>query len=39
MSYTENTATEQRDVYHKVTDAIINAIEQGRRRSRRWTTL
>ena len=29
MSYTENNATEQRDVYLKVMDAIINAIEAG----------
>jgi hypothetical protein len=32
-------ATEQRDVYRRVTDAIINAIEQGQRRSRWRTTL
>ena len=29
MSNIDNTATNQRDVYRKVTDAIINAIEQG----------
>jgi hypothetical protein len=29
MSTAENTAIEKRDVYRKVTDAIINAIEQG----------
>jgi antirestriction protein ArdC len=29
MSNIDNTATDQRDVYRKVTDAIINAIEQG----------
>jgi antirestriction protein ArdC len=29
MSNTENTATEKQDVYRKVTDSIINAIEQG----------
>jgi antirestriction protein ArdC len=29
MSTNENTATEQRDVYEKVTSQIINAIEQG----------
>jgi antirestriction protein ArdC len=29
MSTSDNTATNQRDVYRKVTDAIINAIEQG----------
>jgi antirestriction protein ArdC len=29
MSYTENTATEKRDVYERVTSQIMNAIEQG----------
>jgi antirestriction protein ArdC len=29
MSNTDSTATEKRDVYRKVTDAIVNAIEQG----------
>lgn len=29
MSTNENTATEKPDVYRKVTDAIVNAIEQG----------
>jgi antirestriction protein ArdC len=29
MSYTENTATENRDVYERVTSQIVNAIEQG----------
>src|SRR5579863_3898393 len=29
MSTSDNTSTNQRDVYRKVTDAIINAIEQG----------
>ncbi len=29
MSTSDITATEKRDVYRKVTDAIINAIEQG----------
>jgi antirestriction protein ArdC len=29
MSTYDNTATEKRDVYRKVTDAIVNAIEQG----------
>ena len=29
MSTIDNTATDKRDVYRKVTDAIINAIEQG----------
>jgi antirestriction protein ArdC len=29
MSNIDNTAPTQRDVYRKVTDAIINAIEQG----------
>src|SRR6266550_2094991 len=29
MSYTENTATEKRDVYERVTSQIVNAIEQG----------
>jgi antirestriction protein ArdC len=29
MSTNENTATEKQDVYRKVTDAIVNAIEQG----------
>ena len=29
MSSSDSTATEKRDVYRKVTDAIINAIEQG----------
>jgi N-terminal domain of anti-restriction factor ArdC len=29
MSYTENTATEKRDVYATVTSQIVNAIEQG----------
>ena len=29
MSYTENTATEKRDVYERVTTQIINAIEHG----------
>ena len=29
MSTSDSTATNQRDVYRKVTDAIINAIEQG----------
>jgi antirestriction protein ArdC len=29
MSTSDNTATDKRDVYRKVTDAIINAIEQG----------
>jgi antirestriction protein ArdC len=29
MSYQENTAIEKPDVYRKVTDAIVNAIEQG----------
>jgi len=29
MSYTENTATEKRDVYATVTAQIVNAIEQG----------
>ena len=29
MSSTEHTATERADVYQKVTDAIVNAIEQG----------
>jgi antirestriction protein ArdC len=29
MSYNENTATEKPDVYRKVTDAIVNAIESG----------
>src|SRR5260370_17419027 len=29
MSTTDSTATNPRDVYRKVTDAIINAIEQG----------
>src|SRR4029077_3970992 len=29
MSYSENTATEKRDVYASVTAQIINAIEQG----------
>jgi antirestriction protein ArdC len=29
MSIPDNTAVEKRDVYRKVTDAIINAIEQG----------
>src|SRR6185295_3875073 len=29
MSKTENTATDQRDVYARVTSQIINAIEQG----------
>jgi antirestriction protein ArdC len=29
MSYTESTATEQRDVYARVTSQIVNAIEQG----------
>jgi antirestriction protein ArdC len=29
MSTSESTSTNQRDVYRKVTDAIINAIEQG----------
>ena len=29
MSNIDNTASDKRDVYRKVTDAIINAIEQG----------
>ena len=29
MSNTDSTATEKQDVYRKVTDSIINAIEQG----------
>jgi antirestriction protein ArdC len=29
MSIQDSTATDKRDVYRKVTDAIINAIEQG----------
>ena len=29
MSTREHTATEKADVYQKVTDAIVNAIEQG----------
>jgi hypothetical protein len=29
MSTIDSTSTSQRDVYRKVTDAIINAIEQG----------
>jgi antirestriction protein ArdC len=29
MSYNENTVTEKSDVYRKVTDAIVNAIESG----------
>ena len=29
MSYTENTSTEKRDVYERVTSQIINAIEEG----------
>ena len=29
MSYTENTATEKRDVYERITSQIVNAIEQG----------
>src|ERR1035438_10162740 len=29
MSTHENTATEKQDVYRKVTDAIVNAIESG----------
>ena len=29
MSSSQHTATEKADVYQKVTDAIVNAIEQG----------
>jgi hypothetical protein len=29
MSTSDNTATDRRDVYSRVTDQIINAIEQG----------